>query len=97
MSLNLEFSIARTTLLAQESPDCKLVISNPGRDPVVVAPPVTNPDGEQQALPPGLANTRYPLELTFLGEAQVVIIAGQMFRGFKVMLDDGEHLPHHGA
>lgn len=56
-----------------------------------------NPDGEQQALPPGLANTRYPLELTFLSEAQVVIIVGQMFQGFKVMLDDGEHLPHHGA
>jgi len=56
-----------------------------------------NPDGELKPLPAGLANSRLPLDLAFSGAADVVIIAGQVAQGFKVMKDDGEPLPHQEA
>ncbi len=53
--------------------------------------------GEAKPLPAGVNHTRLPLAAGFLDESQVALVVGQFAQGFKLMMVNGESLPHrHG-
>jgi hypothetical protein len=50
--------------------------------------------GGVRGLPAGLSDARLPLDVAFLNDSDAVLIAGQAAQGFKLMMTNGDPLPH---
>ena len=55
---------------------------------------VFDPSGGFRKAPPSIAKTKFPLGLSYLNSADCVILSGQMQQGFRLMMLNGDPLPH---